>query len=62
MLDAIFRLLFNYRPVVFQQGEFRLAPSTGSYIAAAVVVAAVALTIVTYRGVTRAAGRAIASC
>ena len=26
MLDAIFRLLFNYRPVVFQQGDFRLAP------------------------------------
>ena len=49
MLDAIFRLLFNYRPVVFQQGDFRLAPTTGSYIAAAVVVAAVALTILTYR-------------
>ena len=49
MLDAIFRLLFNYRPVVFQQGDFHLAPTTGSYIAAAVVVAAVALTILTYR-------------
>ena len=42
MLDAIFRLLFNYRPVVFQQGDFRLLPTTGSYVAAAVVVAAVA--------------------
>ena len=30
MLDAIFRLFFNYRPVVFQQGEFRLLPTTGS--------------------------------
>ena len=49
MLDAIFRLLFNYRPVVFQQGDFRLAPTSGSYIAAAVVVAAVALAILTYR-------------
>ena len=49
MLDAIFRLLFNYRPVVFQQGDFRLAPTSGSYIAAAVVVAAVALTVLTYR-------------
>jgi uncharacterized membrane protein len=49
VLDAIFRLLFNYRPVVFQQGEFRLAPTTGSYVAAAIVVAVVALTILTYR-------------
>ncbi len=49
MLDAIFRLLFNYRPVVFQQGELRLVPSTGSYVAAAVVVAAIAITILTYR-------------
>ena len=49
MLDAIFRLFFNYRPVVFQQGEFRLLPTTGSYVAAAVVVAAIVLTILTYR-------------
>jgi uncharacterized membrane protein len=49
VLDPIFRLLFNYRPVVFQQGDFRLAPTTGSYVAAAVVVAAIAITIVTYR-------------
>ncbi|HEY7500746.1 MAG TPA: glutamine amidotransferase [Vicinamibacterales bacterium] len=49
MLDAIFRLLFNYRPVVFQQGEFRLVPTTGSYVAAAIVVLAVAITILTYR-------------
>ena len=37
MLESLFRLLFNYRPVIFQQGEFRLVPSTGSYVAAAVV-------------------------
>jgi uncharacterized membrane protein len=49
VLDAIFRLLFNYRPVVFQQGDFRLLPTTGSYVAAAVVIAAVAITIATYR-------------
>jgi uncharacterized membrane protein len=49
VLDAIFRLLFNYRPVVFQQGEFRLVPTTGSYVAAAIVVLAVAITILTYR-------------
>ncbi len=49
MLDALFRLLFNYRPVVFQQGEFRLIPTTGSYVAAAVVVAAIAITVLSYR-------------
>ena len=37
MLESLFRLLFNYRPVIFQQGEFRLVPSAGSYVAAAVV-------------------------
>ena len=49
MLDAIFRLLFNYRPVVFQQGDFRLLPTTGSYVAAAVVVAAIVAHDLTYR-------------
>ena len=48
MFDAIFRLLFNYRPVVFQQGDFRLVPTTGSYVAAAVVAIAIAITILTY--------------
>lgn len=49
MFDAIFRLLFHYRPVVFQQGDFRFAPTTGSYVAAAVVAIAIAITILTYR-------------
>ena len=49
MLESLFRLLFNYRPVVFQQGEFRLVPSAGSYIAAALVAAAIAATFLTYR-------------
>jgi uncharacterized membrane protein len=49
VLDAIFRLLFNYRPVVFQQGEFRFGPTTGSYVGVALVVAAIAITILTYR-------------
>jgi uncharacterized membrane protein len=49
VFDAIFRLLFNYRPVVFQTGEFRFVPSTGSYVAAAIVLAAAAITILTYR-------------
>ena len=49
MLDAIFRILFSYRPVVFQQGEFRFAPTTGAYVAAAIVLAAVVITILSYR-------------
>ena len=50
-MDALFRFFFEYRPVIFQQGEFRLAPSTGSYVAAVVAAAAVLLAIVTYRGI-----------
>ena len=56
MLESLFRFLFEYRPVIFQQGELRLAPSPGSYIAGALVAAFVLLTIVTYRGV-RTRGR-----
>ena len=49
MFDSVFQLLFSYRPVVFQQGEFRLVPTSGSYVAAGLVVAAVAITFLTYR-------------
>ena len=49
MLDSLFQLLFKYRPVIFQQGELRLVPSTGSYVAAVLVLAAIAVTILTYR-------------
>ena len=49
MLDSVFQLLFSYRPVMFQQGEFRFLPTPGSYVAAALVVAAVAITFLTYR-------------
>jgi uncharacterized membrane protein len=51
VIESLFRFFFEYRPVIFQQGEFRLAPSTGSYVAAVVVAAAVLMTIATYRGV-----------
>jgi uncharacterized membrane protein len=49
VFDSVFQLLFKYRPVIFQQGEFRVVPSTGSYVAAVVVIAAIAGTILTYR-------------
>ena len=54
MIESLFRFFFEYRPVIFQQGEFRLVPSSGSYVAALVAVAAVLLTLVTYRSVHRA--------
>lgn len=49
MFDAIFRFFFELSPVVFSQGEYRFAPTTGSYVAALLVLAAAALTIVAYR-------------
>ena len=48
MLEALFRLLFEYRPVVFQQGEFRFAPTTGSYVALALALAGAAAVIISY--------------
>ena len=48
MLESLFRFLFEYRPVVFQQGEFRFAPTTGSYLALAVALIAAGLIIVSY--------------
>lgn len=55
-MESLFRFLFEYRPIIFRQGEFRLAPSTGSYVALAVAAAAVLLTVATYRGL-QARGR-----
>jgi uncharacterized membrane protein len=49
VLDSLFRLLFGYRPVIFQQGEFRLAPPAGAYAAALLVAAAVVVTVLAYR-------------
>jgi uncharacterized membrane protein len=56
LVDSLFRLLFNYRPVVFQQGEFRFVPSPGAYVALGVVVAAVAVTALTYRAARSTSG------
>ena len=56
MFDALFQALFTYRPVVFQQGEFRFNVSTGSIVAAVLVAAVMAAAVMTYRGV-RGKGR-----
>ena len=52
MLESLFRFLFEYRPVIFQQGEFRLAPTTGSYVAAVIAIVAALATVATYRRVS----------
>lgn len=49
MFDSLFELLFQYRPVVFSQGELRFAAWSGSYLAAATAVVAVAVAVATYR-------------
>jgi len=49
VFDSLFQFLFEYRPVVFRQGEFRFAPAAGAYVALVVAVVAVFFAIVTYR-------------
>jgi uncharacterized membrane protein len=49
VLDSLYRLLFGYRPVIFQQGDFRFVPTPGAYLAAGLVALAVVGTILTYR-------------
>jgi len=51
VLDAIFQSLFAVRPVVFEQGELRFDPTSGSYVAAALGVAVIAAAMFTYRSV-----------
>ena len=49
MLESLFQFLFDYRPHVFRQAEFRFSPPAGVTIAAAVVIAALVLAFVSYR-------------
>ena len=49
MFDALFRFFFDLSPLVFSQGEFRFAPTTGSYVAAVVAGVAAGLTVLAYR-------------
>ena len=49
MLESLFQFLFEYRPTVFRQGDFRFAPPAGAPVAAAIVIAAVAIAFVSYR-------------
>src|SRR3569832_29727 len=49
MFETLFQFLFEYRPHVFRQGDFRFAPPAGAPLAAAVVIAGLAIAFVSYR-------------
>ncbi len=49
MFESLFQFLFEYRPNVFRQGDFRFAPPAGAPVAAVIVVAALAMAFVSYR-------------
>ncbi len=51
MFETLFQALFTYRPVVFQQGEFRFDVTGASLTAAALAGVVMVGAVVTYRGV-----------
>jgi uncharacterized membrane protein len=57
VLDTLFEALFSYRPVVFQQGEFRFDVTTASLVATLIVAIVVGLAVMTYRRVRVNEGR-----
>ena len=57
MLESLFRFFFEYRPVVFQQGEFRFAPTAGAYLALALAVVAGIVIVSSYLRSARAETR-----
>lgn len=57
MFDTLFEALFSYRPVVFQQGEFRFDVTTASLVATLLVAVVVVLAVLTYRRVRVNEGR-----
>jgi uncharacterized membrane protein len=57
MLETLFQALFSYRPVVFQQGDFRFDVTTASLVVAVVVGLIAAAAAFTYRRVRVNEGR-----
>jgi uncharacterized membrane protein len=49
VFETLFQLLFEYRPVVFSQGELRFAAWSGSYVALLVALVAGVVAVLTYR-------------
>ena len=57
MFEGLFRLLFKYRPLVFEQGDFTVAASRPMLVALAVTAAVAAYALATYRGAPAARAR-----
>jgi uncharacterized membrane protein len=51
LVDTLFRFLFKYPPLMFQQGDFSLGLSRPVLLAAAAAAAIAVLALLTYRGV-----------
>jgi uncharacterized membrane protein len=51
VFEKLFQALFSYRPVVFQQGDFRFDITTASFVAAGLAALIMAAAIFTYRSV-----------
>ncbi|HXD15453.1 MAG TPA: glutamine amidotransferase [Vicinamibacterales bacterium] len=51
MFEQLFQALFSYRPVVFQQGDFRFDITTASFVAAGIAALIMGAAIFTYRTV-----------
>jgi len=51
VLEKLFQALFSYRPVVFQQGDFRFDVTTASFVAAGIAAVIMAAALITYRSV-----------
>ena len=49
MFEKLFQALFSYRPVVFQQGDFRFDLTTASFVAAGIAALVIGAAILTYR-------------
>jgi uncharacterized membrane protein len=49
VFESLFQFLFDYRPHVFRQAEFRFSPPAGITFAAAIVIAALVIAFVSYR-------------
>jgi uncharacterized membrane protein len=52
VFEKLFQVLFSYRPVVFQQGDFRFDITTASFVAAGIAALVMGAAILTYRSVS----------
>jgi uncharacterized membrane protein len=57
MFEALFEALFSYRPVVFQEGDFRFDVTPSSLAASALVGLVVGAAVITYRRTRAGEGR-----